>query len=107
MAEVNDKDSVQVFSDEQIRHLESLFYICQIDKHLKAITNVQLVPVADNISPRVVLLLELLFDSQPVESISFDLHNYSYDDIIHLAKDIRSSEFVMREVDTILSGDIE
>jgi hypothetical protein len=41
-----------------------------------------------------------------VDTLSFDLHNYEYDEIIHLIKNIRGNEFLLQEVDNLLGGDI-
>jgi hypothetical protein len=96
-----------VFSKEQIEYLSSLHFINRIDDHLKSVNNVNIVEISDTIPVRVILSLDIYYDDNKIDILTFDLHNYNYDDIIEIAKDIRSSEFIMQEVDNFLSGSIE
>ena len=93
-------------SKEQIEHLSSLHYINRIDDHLKAVASIRVVNSSASIPARVILVLEIYYDDKKVDVLSFDLHNYSYDDIIEVVTDIRSNEFILHEVDNFLSGDI-
>ena len=93
-------------SKEQIEHLSSLHYINRIDDHLKAVASIRIVNHSASIPPRIILMLEMYYDDKKVDNLSFDLHNYSYDDIIEVVTDIRSNEFILHEVDNFLSGDI-
>ena len=54
-----------------------------------------------------ILALEMYYDDNKFDTLTFDLHNYSYDEIIDVARDIRSNEFILQEVDNFLAGDIE
>ena len=101
------KSNDVVFSKEQIKYLSSLHFINRIDDHLKSVNNVNIVDTTDTSPARVILVLELYYDDNKVDMLTFDLHNYYYEDIIEVAKDIRSSEFIMQEVDNFLSGSIE
>jgi hypothetical protein len=96
-----------VFSQEQVEYLSSLKFINKIDEHLRIVSAIKIVPVADGYPPRVVLILEIYYDDQKIDKLSFDLHGYDYEDIVELARNIRSSEFILQEVDNLLAGDIE
>jgi hypothetical protein len=91
-----------VFSAEEVDYLSSLHFINQIDSHLRIVTNVRILPGQE--PPRVVLLLELIYDNERVDTLSFDLHNYGYEDIIHVARNVSDNEYLMYEVDTFLAG---
>jgi hypothetical protein len=52
------------------------------------------------------LLLEIYYNNNKVDTLSFDLHDYKYEEIIHLAKNIRDNDFLLQEVDNFLAGDI-
>ena len=57
-------------------------------------------------TPRVKLVLEIFYDNHQSGNISFDLHNYEYDDIVNIAQNIRDNDFILQEVDNYLSGDV-
>lgn len=93
-----------VFTAEEMEYLSSLHFINQIDSHLRVVSNVKIVPDVGDLPPRVVLLLELLYDNHRVDNLSFDLHNYSYDDIIEVARNVSDNEYLMYEIDVHLSS---
>ena len=93
-----------VFSAEEMEYLSSLHFINQIDSHLRIVSNVKVLTPPEPLPPRVVLLLELLYDNRRVDTLSFDLHNYGYEDIIHVAQNLRDNEYLMYEVDNFLAG---
>lgn len=100
-------DSLQAeFSPAQIEYLSSLHFINTIDKHLKVISSVNVLGKAMNTVPRITLLLEVFYDNHQVGDLSFDLHNYSFDDIVTTAQRIRDNEFILQEIDNFLSGDV-
>ena len=94
------------FTKEQIESLSSLHIINRIDDHLKIVSGIDIVNSGANLPPRVILLLEIFYNSNRVDKLSFDLHNYEYDEIVHLVKNIRDNEFLLQEVDNLLGGDI-
>jgi len=94
------------FTKEQIESLSSLHIINRIDDHLKIVSGIDIINNDENLPPRVILLLEIFYNSNRVDTLSFDLHNYEYDEIIHLIKNIRGNEFLLQEVDNLLGGDI-
>jgi hypothetical protein len=97
----------KMFSEEQIQHLSSMRFINRIDEHLNIVSGVRISAVTDNAPYHVHLLLDIYYDDQQIEKLSFNLTNFSYEDIVYAARNIRSNEFILQEVDTVLSGDIE
>lgn len=95
-----------IYSDEQIVHLSSLHHINQIDENLRVVASIDMRQTNTGTAPRVVLALELYFYNKRIDTLSFDLNNYEYKEIIHLAKNIRSNEFLLQEIDNFLAGDI-
>lgn len=96
-----------LLTSEQIEHLSSLRYINSIDAHMKIVSSVK---VLDNTTQRdslVQLLLDIFIDDKHLDKMSFNLHNYAYEEIIELAQHIRDNDYILRAVDTALSGDIE
>jgi len=96
-----------MFTETQIAHLNSLRFINNVDQSLKIISAVQLDHGADDVLERVLLLLELYFEGERVSQLSFNLHNHSYEEIVDVARNVRNNDYLMHEVDTYLSGDIE
>ena len=96
-----------MFNHEQIQHLSSLRFMNKIDDHVNIITGVNISDAADHDPHRVVLQLDIYYNDQLIDNLSFDLHNFDYEDIISVARNIRSNEFILQEVDNLLSGDIE
>ena len=94
------------FSEEQLAYLSSLHFINQIDTNLRAVSNINIINIDDGIPPRIILLLELFFYDKKVDTLQFDLHNYEYDEVIHIAKNVRENEFLLQEIDNFLAGDI-
>ena len=94
------------FTKEQIESLLSLHIINRIDDHLKIVSGIDIINNGADLPPRVILLLEIFYNSNRVDTLSFDLHNYEYDEIIYLIKNIRDNEFLLQEVDNLLGGDI-
>jgi hypothetical protein len=95
-----------VFTQEQIESLLSLHIINRIDAHLKLVSSIDIKNNDANTPPRVILLLEIYYNSNRVDTLNFDLHNYEYSEIVHLIKNIRENEFLLQEVDNFLGGDI-
>jgi hypothetical protein len=95
-----------VFTQDQIDYLTSLHFINRIDTQLKIVSSIDIVGAAGHTPPRVILELEIYYNNLKVDTLSFDLHDYEYEEIVHLAKNIRDNEFLLHEVDNFLSGDI-
>ena len=99
--------STMIFSQEQIDHLSSLHFINNIDSHLRIVSSINIAENTGSEPPRITLSLEIYYDDKKVDTLSFDLHNYGYEDIIHISQNIRSNEFLLQEVDNFLSGGME
>lgn len=95
------------FSEEQIQHLSSIRFINRIDEHLNIVSGVKISAATANGPYHIHLLLDIYYDDQQIETLSFNLHNFSYEDIVYVARNIRSNEFILHEVDNLLSGGIE
>lgn len=100
-------NDTHLFNQEQIDYLSALHFINKIDSHLRIVSNVKVIPADDDMAPRVVLLLDLIYDDEKVDTMSFNLHNYSFDDIVHVARNIKDDEYLLQRVDNFLAGDIE
>lgn len=96
-----------VFSQDQIDYLSSLHFINNIDAHLRIVSSISIAETADESTLRITLELEIYYDDQRVDTLSFDLHHYGYDDIVDIVQNIRSNEFLLQEVDNYLSGGME
>ena len=94
------------FSQEQIDYLSSFHFINRIDDHLKIVSSIEIINISPHTPPRVLLQLEIYYNNNKVDTLNFDLHDYQYEEIIHLAKNIRDNEFLLQEVDNFLGGDI-
>lgn len=94
------------FSEDQVEYLRSLRFINRIDDRLMAVALVRVQECQDTYEPTVNLVLELFYDNERIDCLSFDLHHYNFDSIVELARNIRSSEFVLREIDHALAGDL-
>jgi len=95
-----------IFSQEQVDNLSSLYCINRIDDHLKVLSSVKIASLAENAPPRILLILEIYFYDDKVDTLSFNLQNYEYDEIVYLTKNIRSNEFLLQEIDNFLAGDL-
>ena len=102
---VTSERSQSGFSQAQIEYLSSLYYINNIDHHLRIISSVKVISTTMHTAPLVKLMLEIFYDNHQSGNISFDLRNYEYDDIVSIAQNIRDNDFILQEVDNYLSGD--
>lgn len=91
---------------EQIEYLTSLRFINNIDQHLRILSSVNVITDTMHSPTRVLLILEIYYDNDKTGNLSFDLHNYDYEDMIELAQNVRDSEFILQEIDNFLSGDV-
>lgn len=93
-------------SQAQIDHLSTLHFINKIDQHLRILSSIKVTAISADSPLRIILNIEIFYDNQQVGSLSFDLHNYEYEDIVDLAQNIRVNEYILQEVDNFLSGDV-
>lgn len=93
----------------EINELLSTNFLNKIDDHLTIISEIR-VPdksVWNGKDELVFLHLNVYYDGEKMTTLCFNLMNYDYEDIVNTAKNIKSNEFLLREVDDYLSGDIE
>lgn len=93
-------------TQQQIDQLSSLHIINQIDENLKTVASVNIIQTAEHLPPRVLLALEIYFYNQKIDTLSFNLHNYRFEDILEIAQNVRDNEFLLQEIDNFLAGDI-
>lgn len=96
-----------VLTPEQIEHLSSLRYINAIDEHMRIVAGVKVLDNTGQYDNSVLLVLDIFIDDNRIDKMSFNLHNYAYEEIVALARDIRNNDYILRAVDTALSGDNE
>ncbi len=96
-----------VLTPAQIEHLSSLRYINNIDEHMRIVSSVKALDSAHQNDTLALLVLDIFVDDKQIDKMSFNLHNYGYEEIIHLAQHIRDNDYILRAVDTALAGDIE
>lgn len=93
-----------IYTQDEIEQLRSLKFINRIDEHLTVVSGVDIREDEGTNLQRVVLKLDLFYDNDAITPITFDLHNYSFDEIVDIAKNIKSSEFILNEIDIALSS---
>ncbi len=96
-----------MFTNAQTANLSGLRFINNIDRALKIVSAVKLCYDNSDSLSRVLLLLELYYSGERVTELSFNLHNYTYEDIVDITRNVHSNEFIMHEVDTYLAGEVE
>lgn len=96
-----------MFTESQIAHLSALRFINNVDRSLKIISAIKLRYGEGNTLDGILLLLEIYFNGDRITEISFNLHNYSYDEIVEVARNVGNNDYIMQEVDTYLAGDVE
>lgn len=96
-----------VLTPTHIEHLSSLRYINNIDEHMRIVASVKVLDDAHQHDNSVLLVLDIFFDDKQIDKMSFNLHNYAYEEIIELAQHIRNNDYILRAVDAALAGNIE
>lgn len=95
------------FSQKQIEYLSSLHFINMIGEHIKSVSSIRVSTDEDYKPVRIILELEIYYDNNKMDDLEFNLYNYDYEDIIDVARNIRTNEFILQEIDNVLAGDIE
>lgn len=96
-----------LLTPEEIEHLSSLRYINTIDEHMRIVSSVKVLDEAHQRDNAVLLVLDIFIGDKQIDNMSFNLHNYAYEEILALAQHIRDNDYILRAVDTALAGDIE
>jgi len=96
-----------MLSKEQIDYLTSMKFINSIDEKVKVIAEyeIKFLPAAPTVVGRIILILAVFYSEEKVTTMSFDLQNYNYEELLDVAKNIKRNEFIMHEMDTYLAGD--
>lgn len=104
---MNTVSNQSLYTQEQIEYLSSVHFINKIDIHLKTVASLEVIPPQNNIQEYVLLSLEIYYESNKVDTMSFNLQNYDYNDVLQITKNIHTNQFILQEVDNLLAGDIE
>lgn len=81
----------------------ALNFINVVDTHLRVVSRLQLATEAHH---TIRLHLSLFYDNHPAGSLSFDLNGFSPAEAVALARDIKSNQYILREIDEYLCGDL-
>ena len=79
---------------EDIRHIN------RIDQHLRVLAE-----IGFSSQNPIQLKLQLFYDTDPLGTLSFNLHEYSIEDCQELVKNIAQNAFLMRQIDEYLAAD--
>lgn len=104
MTNTSTSEQSSLFNEEEVEHLQSLKFINVVDEHLKVISGVDVMQNPSLDSQRVILKLDIFYDNHAITPITFDLHHYSYDEIVDIARNIRDNEFILTEIDMALAS---
>lgn len=98
-----------MFSKSEIEELTSTNYINRIDKSLTIVSEIRFPEKnGTNSNETVVFLyLNVFFDNEKITTMCFNLVNYNYEEVLQVASDVKSSAFLLKEVDDYLCGDID
>ncbi len=91
--------------DKERNHAEAggLSFINVIDGHLRVVTRLKL---SKEVAMPTNLELALFYDNARAGVLHFELQHYSPTESIALARNIKGCEFLMREIDDYLCGDV-
>lgn len=81
----------------------ALNFINMVDAHLRVVSRLQL---ATEPHHTIRLHLSLFYDTHPSGALSFDLNGFSPAEGVALARDIKSNQYILREIDEYLCGDL-
>ncbi len=95
-----------IYTDEQLTDLSTLHHINQIDENLRVVAGINFARTGNDTPPRVILALDIYFNNEKVDTLTFNINNYEYEEITELVKNIRGNEFLLQEIDNFLAGDI-
>ena len=95
------------FSQAEMEHLTSLRFMNKIDDHLFVVSSIAISELGLDVPQKISLILNVFYDGEPIENLSFDLKNYSYEEIIKIAGNLKQNEFILYEIDNLLAGEIE
>ena len=82
--------------------MDTLNYIALLERSLKA--HIRLNPCADEAN-NWKLDIQLFYQGHPAGTTSFNLHGYSQEEAEHIARNVKESPLMMREIDEYLWGE--
>jgi hypothetical protein len=98
-----------MLQQSHIDELSATHYINKIDHSLTIIAEIKFPQISTNSEgdELVLLYLNVFFHGEKITTLSFNLINYSYEEILQTVRGIKENQFILKEVDDFLSGDIE
>lgn len=98
-----------MLQQSQLEYLASTSYLNKIDDKLTVIAEFRVQNKSDQCNGETLVLLKLnvYYEGLKMTVLSFNLMNYSYEDMVFIAKNIKGNAFLLKEVEDYLSGDIE
>jgi hypothetical protein len=95
-----------MLTEQQRTDISSMKFLNIIDEQIRVM--VEYVPkgaVEDPDSVElVVLVLYVFYQDEPLTKLSFNLHDYEFDELQDIGRNIRDNEFIMYELDIALSS---
>ncbi len=83
--------------------MEPIRHISKIDRQLRVLSEVW----RGKMDNQYLLRLTLMYQDHNMGRLDFTLNGYGEPDVANLAQNIQSNDYLMREIDDYLSGEIE
>lgn len=83
--------------------MEPIRHISKIDRQLRVLSEVW----QGKMDNQYLLRLTLMYQDHNMGRLDFTLNGYGEPDVANLAQNIQSNDYLMREIDDYLSGEIE
>ncbi|HMW49613.1 MAG TPA: hypothetical protein PKD17_17075 [Cellvibrionaceae bacterium] len=83
--------------------MEPIRHISKIDRQLRVLSEVW----EGKMDKQYLLRLTLMYQDHNMGRLDFTLNGYGEPDVANLAQNIQSNDYLMREIDDYLSGEIE
>lgn len=98
--------SSTTFDQAQIEHLSALRFMHKLDSHIHLVSSITVSTTEYN-QERITLVVDVFHNGDPIEQLSFDLKNYTFEEIINIAGNVTKNDFILYEIDNLLAGEIE
>ncbi|WP_317933203.1 hypothetical protein [Halioxenophilus sp. WMMB6] len=83
--------------------LEGYSFINQIDRNLRVVASLNAPKLRGQ---PVELRTQIFYQNEFVATLNFFLHEYSIEECIHLAQNIRENDYLVERIDEYLAGDV-
>lgn len=94
-----------MLTEQERTEISSLRFMNTIDEQLRAV--VEFVhkgfDEGNGGNETVEMVMFLYYNNEPLTRLSFDFHNYDFDELQNIGKNIRKNEFIMHELDMALA----